>query len=184
EKITPEDFRLRPDSAGYRAGKDGKDIGADVDLVGPGPAYERWKKTPEYQQWLKDTGQIKAESPKEPGAFVLLSGQSIAEQRFDTLAEAVSRAQSRDSIEVRGNGPFVTDPIDLGTKALTIRAGSGYLPVIKSNPAAGKVGDSLLSTRGPLTLEGLALRYEERPEEVDRTLVYSSSAPLNITNCK
>ena len=58
-QATPEDFRLRPDSAGYRAGKDGKDLGADVDLVGPGPAYERWKKTPEYQQWLKDTGQKK-----------------------------------------------------------------------------------------------------------------------------
>src|SRR5439155_1049766 len=25
EKLTPDDFRLRPDSAGYRAGKDGKD---------------------------------------------------------------------------------------------------------------------------------------------------------------
>ena len=59
EKLTPEDFRLRPDSAGYRAGKDKKDLGADVDLVGPGPAYERWKKTPDYQQWLKDTGQVK-----------------------------------------------------------------------------------------------------------------------------
>jgi hypothetical protein len=59
EKLTPADFRLRPDSAGYRAGRDGKDLGADVDLVGPGPAYERWKKTPEYQQWLKDTNQVK-----------------------------------------------------------------------------------------------------------------------------
>jgi hypothetical protein len=59
ETVTPDDFRLRPDSAGYRAGKDGKDLGADVDLVGPGPAYERWKKTPEYQQWLRDTGQVK-----------------------------------------------------------------------------------------------------------------------------
>src|SRR5262249_32371982 len=50
EKLTPEDFRLRPDSAGYQAGKDKKDLGADVDLVGPGAAYEKWKKTPEYQQ--------------------------------------------------------------------------------------------------------------------------------------
>ncbi len=58
-KVTPADFRLRPDSAGYRAGKDGKDLGADVDLVGPGPAYERWKKTVEYQEWLKETGQKK-----------------------------------------------------------------------------------------------------------------------------
>ena len=52
-----EHFRLRPDSAGYRAGKDGKDLGADIDVVGPGAAYDRWKKTPEYQQWLKETGQ-------------------------------------------------------------------------------------------------------------------------------
>jgi hypothetical protein len=48
ERVTPADFRLRGDSAGYRAGRDGKDLGADVDLVGPGPAYERWKKTPQY----------------------------------------------------------------------------------------------------------------------------------------
>ena len=59
ELVTPEDFRLHPESRGYRAGKDGQDLGADVDLVGPGPAYERWKKTPEYQQWLKDTKQVK-----------------------------------------------------------------------------------------------------------------------------
>jgi hypothetical protein len=59
EAVTPDDFRLRADSAGYKAGKGGKDLGADVDLVGPGAAYERWKKTPEYQQWLRDTGQLK-----------------------------------------------------------------------------------------------------------------------------
>lgn len=59
ELITAADFRLRPDSAGYRAGPGGKDLGADVDLVGPGAAYERWKKTPDYQQWLKETGQVK-----------------------------------------------------------------------------------------------------------------------------
>jgi len=56
-KLSLEDIRLRPDSAGYRAGEGGKDLGADVDLVGPGPAYERWKKTPEYQEWLTETGQ-------------------------------------------------------------------------------------------------------------------------------
>ncbi len=64
--IRPEDLRLRPDSPGYRAGPDGKDLGADIDLVGPRPAYERWKKTPEYQQWLKDTGQTSAAALKRP----------------------------------------------------------------------------------------------------------------------
>jgi hypothetical protein len=63
EQLVPEDFRLCPDSPGYRAGKDGKDLGADVDLVGPGPAYERWKKTPEYHQWLKDIGLSATRNP-------------------------------------------------------------------------------------------------------------------------
>src|SRR5207302_1314510 len=91
EQLVPADFRLRPDSAGYRAGKDGKDLGADVDLVGPGPAYERWKKTPEYQQWLKDTKQVKqaAAPTAEPKAFVLLGGKGVEIGKFDTLAEAV-----------------------------------------------------------------------------------------------
>ncbi|HEX5105016.1 MAG TPA: hypothetical protein VFV87_14450 [Pirellulaceae bacterium] len=61
EALTPDLFRLRPDSPGYRAGSDGKDLGADVDLVGPGAAYERWKRTPEYKQWLKETRQVKSQ---------------------------------------------------------------------------------------------------------------------------
>jgi hypothetical protein len=59
ERLKPDDFRLRADSPGYRAGSDGKDLGADIDVVGPGEAYERWKKTPGYEQWLKETGQSK-----------------------------------------------------------------------------------------------------------------------------
>jgi hypothetical protein len=59
ERLLPKHFRLLPRSPGWRAGKDGQDLGADVDLVGPGEAYERWKKTPEYQKWLKETGQKK-----------------------------------------------------------------------------------------------------------------------------
>jgi hypothetical protein len=59
EKMTAQDFRLAEDSPGFRASKDGKDLGADIDLVGPGAAYERWRKTPAYQQWLKDSGQVK-----------------------------------------------------------------------------------------------------------------------------
>jgi hypothetical protein len=62
DELSPDDFRLREDSAGYRAGPDGKDLGADVDLVGPGAAYERWKKTPEYQEWLEETESAKRHS--------------------------------------------------------------------------------------------------------------------------
>lgn len=57
ETLVPADFRLHPDSAGKGAGPGGKDLGADVDLVGPGAPYERWKKKPEYQEWLKRTSE-------------------------------------------------------------------------------------------------------------------------------
>ncbi len=59
ETVTAEDFRLHPDSPGWHRGPGGRDLGADLDLVGPGPAYERWQKTPDYQAWLKRTGQVK-----------------------------------------------------------------------------------------------------------------------------
>src|SRR5262249_57275723 len=51
DRLTPQDFRIEPDAPG------GKARGADVELVGPGAAYEKWTNTPAYRQWLKDTGQ-------------------------------------------------------------------------------------------------------------------------------
>jgi hypothetical protein len=54
EQLPPDDFRLAPQSPGAGAGPNGEDLGANVDLVGPGPAYERWKTTPDYQQWLEE----------------------------------------------------------------------------------------------------------------------------------
>jgi hypothetical protein len=59
EQLKPDDFRLRSGSAGYRAGSDGKDLGPELDLVGPGAAYERWKQMSKYQEWLKRTAQTK-----------------------------------------------------------------------------------------------------------------------------
>jgi hypothetical protein len=59
-RVRASDFRLRRGSTGYRAGEGGRDLGADVDLVGPGTAYERWKKTPGYQEWLAGTGEVPA----------------------------------------------------------------------------------------------------------------------------
>lgn len=56
--LQPADFRLAKGSPGQGVLPGGKDLGADVDLVGPGAAYERWKKTPEYQEWRKKTEEL------------------------------------------------------------------------------------------------------------------------------
>src|SRR5262249_49320337 len=156
----PDDFRLRSDSAGYRAGKDGKDLGADIDLVGPGKAYERWKQTPDYRQWLKETKRSAVDSPKpEPGAFVLLGGKGVAERKCDTLAEAVQGASDGDTIEIRGNGPFVSEPVSISNwRALTIRAGTSFRPVLRLSRGAVEDQHHLLKTNGPVVLEGLDVR--------------------------
>ncbi|MFO0807642.1 MAG: protein kinase [Gemmataceae bacterium] len=60
QRITAADFRLAPGSAGKGAGPGGKDLGADIDLVGPGAGYERWKRTPDYQEWRKQADALLA----------------------------------------------------------------------------------------------------------------------------
>jgi hypothetical protein len=60
EKLTPPNFRLQPGSLGQGSGEGKRDLGADVDLVGPGDAYERWKKTPEYRRWQDETRRVLA----------------------------------------------------------------------------------------------------------------------------
>ena len=49
-----------------------------LELVPPGPAYEKWKQTEGHQQWLKDSGQVKAEQlvsdlEKLQGTWVITS---------------------------------------------------------------------------------------------------------------
>jgi len=195
EQLTPEDFRLRTDSAGYKAGKDGKDLGADVDLVGPGPAYERWKKTPEYQQWLKDTGQVQAETQPsaalapEREAFALLGDKGVAVRKFETLAEAVAGASDGDTIEVRGNGPFVTEPVEIHSPTLTIRAAHGARPVIRLSTQASQAFEPMLSARGEtLVLEGLEFQRLDQREwtegEKPPYIVSTRTAALHIANCR
>jgi len=44
--LTPADFRLLPDSPGQATG-------VNVELLGPGPGFQRFQQTPEYEAWLK-----------------------------------------------------------------------------------------------------------------------------------
>ena len=105
EQLTPEDFRLQPDSAGYRAGPDGKDLGADVDLVGPGEAYERWKKTPEYQQWQQETRELMEAA---------VADQPKAEAGSETETAEERKATSDNEFTVLPNGWVIGEPVNLG----------------------------------------------------------------------
>jgi hypothetical protein len=47
--------RIDPGMPGESAGPGGTDLGADLNLVGPGEPYQRWTKTAEYHEWRKKT---------------------------------------------------------------------------------------------------------------------------------
>lgn len=184
DKLTPADFRLLPESAGYRAGAEGQDLGADVDLVGPGPAYARWKESADYQDWLKLIRQQRsAVSKSESKAFFILGDKQATERKFSTLTTAIAEADDGDTIEVRGNGPFATSPLQIGKRALAIRAGDGFRPVIRwvRDPAQTKY--DLLSAEGRLVLEGLEFRADPVARDAHRVAIAGGSS-LYVANCR
>src|SRR5262249_42059663 len=107
------------------------------------------------------------------------------ERKFDTLVDAVQAASDGDTIEIRGNGPFITPPINIQRTALTIRAGAGFSPGVSAHPE--KQGDVLLRSQSLLVLEGLDLQWVNgKPSGPIRCLVYSigSAARLYAVNCR
>jgi hypothetical protein len=199
EQVTPAEFRLHPESAGRGAGPDGQDLGADVGLVGPGPAYERWKKTPDYLEWLKITGLVMESGKGQPAAvapvpqveahpFVILAREGRAEQKLGTLAEAVRSARDGDTIEVRGNGPFTQQgPISISDHAVRIRAGDGFRPVFHVSPAEQPGADEFIASFSPLVLEGLEF-HQTGPDGKQGTsrgsIIRCVQAPLYVANCR
>jgi hypothetical protein len=62
--------RLDFGKPGRGAGPGGTDLGADQELVGPGEAYQRWTKTPEYHEWRKKTNALLQAGDGKPPAGV------------------------------------------------------------------------------------------------------------------
>ncbi len=132
----------------------------------------------------------KIENPEPPRAvapFVLLTKDAQAERKFATLAEAVAAAQSGDTVEIQGNGPFVAAPLVLLEKGLTIRAGQGYHPVLLPSTETMK-WQPFFDTNAPLVLEGLEFRINGQPFALPEKNAYRyairTRQPLYLANCR
>jgi serine/threonine protein kinase len=96
--------------------------------------------------------------PGPSGPFSLGGGR-----RFDTLAAAIAQAPtSHATIEIDGDGPYITGPIRIKGKPLTLRAGRGRRPVLRFVPDNEAVPSPGLETDSPLTLEGLEVHSTVR----------------------
>jgi hypothetical protein len=114
--------------------------------------------------------------------FVLPARGQRLEVGFDTLAEAAAEAEPGDTVEIRGNGPFVGPPLVLD-RPLTIRAGAGYRPVLRMNPEST---GWYLQSAASLVLEGLDLDGWTTPAEEKkyRPLLACGGQVLLVANCR
>src|SRR5262249_50688781 len=94
------EFHLKPGKYKLQADKNGRPIPLEreqVSIAKDGRELVRVK---------LEAPPTRVAAKSDTGAFVLLAAGK--ERKFDTLAEAVEGASNGDTIEIRGNGPFVT----------------------------------------------------------------------------
>ncbi|HZL88827.1 MAG TPA: serine/threonine-protein kinase [Pirellulaceae bacterium] len=116
----------------------------------------------------------------EPRPFVVLDGDGAVRSAYSTLVEAVGNSTNGSIIEIRGNGPFASEPIRLSTRR-TIRAGRGFQPVLTTDNKAGSGPTHVLESIAPLVLEGI---HFDDPERRDAFILNSIGGPLYVANCR
>ena len=138
----PQQVRLRPGMYRVRASQDGQALPETLVTISRGGREIVTIRRPQGPTGSPVDASAPNRQPlvpdKEP--FVVLDAKGAVRGGYGSLADAVGNSQEGETIEIRGNGPFASEPISLSTRR-TIRAGQGFVPVIKSNNAA---------VRGPL----------------------------------
>jgi serine/threonine-protein kinase len=120
--------------------------------------------------------EVKAAPASRPG-FVVGDDPT----RHETLAAALAAAADGDTVTLHGDGPFVTEPVAVTGKALTLRAAPGSHPVL-TFAAPPTAWQALLTSDRPLALEGVELR--RGPGGGPGHLLYVTGASLRLTGCR
>jgi serine/threonine-protein kinase len=114
---------------------------------------------------------------------VLLPGFVVGDDstRHATLAAAIRAAADGATVTIYGDGPFISDPVSVSGKTLTLRAAPGSHPALTfaTHPAAWQ---ALLTTDRPLTLEGIELRWG--PGGGPAHLLYATGESLRLSGCR
>jgi serine/threonine protein kinase len=132
----------------------------------------------------------KPQLPAEPPAIA--TGLTIVghEQVFDDLKAALAAAQDRDLIEVHGNHAYLTPPLTVEGKRLTIRAAADSQPVFLQTPGQ-RAQQPFLQSDSDLRLEGLEIHWsiEAFPEISEasllgRSVVATTHGRLVVAHCR
>ncbi len=177
-----EEVRLRPGRYKVQVSKDGQPVKTELVSITHGG-----RRVVRVSQESVNTVGSNVATP-EPGAFVVFNREGMQIRRFDTLADAVFSSSAGDTVEIRGNGPFPTDPLSIKSP-LTIKAADGYLPVLVATIKLGANGRSqpLIKQSAPLVLEGLKFDCKlavDKYTNANAGTCISSRSALHIANCQ
>jgi hypothetical protein len=173
---------VETDDPGVRVTGEG-DGGRVITGAGPQKVRDRVEAQPE-------AATAPPPSPIPPDRpFVVLGRNGEPDRGFKTLAEAGGAARAGDTIEIRGNGPFPTTPLQFGAVGLTIRAGARACPVIVPDPAVEwKTGMALFQASRSLTLEGLDIHIHfpeyRGPRMTVNAVEPRGAAVFRLVNCR
>jgi serine/threonine protein kinase len=133
-------------------------------------------------------------------SYVVVTHATGRAEQFSGLADALRAASAASTVTLHGAGPFAAGPLQLGDKALTLRAAPGSTPVISlapmdkppKPPAAPPakppvLPGRLLEAKGALTIEGLVLQAEairRQPAGDEPTLVWCAGPELRLRHCR
>jgi serine/threonine-protein kinase len=107
---------------------------------------------------------------------------------FASLADAVSAAVSGETIELRHDDRVPAARVDIGRKALRIRAGDGFRPTLA--PAGD--GQAILTSGGALVLEGITFEgtagadapVARGDDPGECLVVITGGGPVYVANCR
>src|SRR5262249_24009765 len=120
--------------------------------------------------------------------FVILVRDGRAERPCFNLVEAVAFAKSGDTIEIRGDGPFVSRPVTIRGTALTIRGGEGFRPVLRLDAEGVRWNSPVLYADVPLVLENLEFQQlfpnQWKVGMPVHSLNRSIGSPIRVANCR
>jgi formylglycine-generating enzyme required for sulfatase activity len=127
-------------------------------------------------------GDPKLRVSQAAGRFVVPAQDANPERKFATLAEAVAAAQAGDTIEIRGDGPFFSDRVQIA-KPLRIRAANGFRPVITFSHEPVAWWSSVIDVAAPLVVEGIEFRYA-RPATGGVVQFFGVTSKLHMAHCR
>ena len=138
--------------------------------------------------------QASGEARQSDDPFVVLEvkdGLENVQGQFNSLADAMGAAAEGAVIEVRGDGPFQVEPVDLGKKSITLRAADTRRPVIRlKDDHQGTLDPPSFRTEGHLRIEGIEFRRaaasqpSQTPPRLPGAVLSVESARCEVINCR